>query len=82
MDDFQFEYDQKKKTRLKKGPICVLMCIICLMIGGDVYTEQYGKLDIYACRLYNKILTDEEVKNNCEMTVNYHNMLVNQKINN
>ena len=21
MDDFQFEYDQKKKTRLKKGPI-------------------------------------------------------------
>ena len=34
MDDFQFEYDQKKKTRLKKGPICVLMCIICLMIGG------------------------------------------------
>ena len=55
---------------------------IGLMIGGDVYTEQYGKLDIYACRLYNKILTDEEVKNNCEMTVNYHNMLVNQKINN
>lgn len=55
---------------------------IGLMIGGNVYTEQYGKLDIYACRLYNKILTDEEVKNNCEMTVNYHNMLVNQKINN
>ena len=55
---------------------------IGLMIGGNVYTEQYGKLDIYACRLYNKILSDEEVKNNCEMTVNYHNMLVNQKINN
>lgn len=55
---------------------------IGLQCGGNEYTEIYSEVDIYACRLYNKVLTDEEVKNNCEMTVNYHNMLVNQKINN
>lgn len=34
MDDFQFEYEQKKKTRLKKGPIYVLICLICFVVGG------------------------------------------------
>ena len=52
---------------------------IGLQCGGSVYTESYSKIDIYACRLYNKVLTEEEVKNNCEMTINYHNMLVNQE---
>lgn len=52
---------------------------IGLNVGGDCYTENYSKIDIYACRLYNKVLTEEEVKNNCEMTINYHNMLVDQE---
>lgn len=34
MDDFQFKYDQKKKTRLKKGPIYVIVCVFCLVVGG------------------------------------------------
>lgn len=40
------------------------------------YTEYYSKVDIYACRLYNKVLTEEEVKANYDNTVAYHNVLV------
>ena len=47
--------------------------------GGITYTEYYGKVDIYACRLYNKVLTSEEVKANYDKTVAYHNMLVQSK---
>ena len=46
---------------------------IALMCGGDEYTEIYSKMDLYACRLYNKVLTDEEVKDNYNKTVAYHN---------
>lgn len=46
--------------------------------AGDKVVEQYGKLNIYACRLYNKVLTDNEVKENYDKTRAYHNMLVNQ----
>ena len=38
--------------------------------------ESYSKVDIYACRLYNKVLTDEEIKDNYNATVTYHNMLI------
>lgn len=55
MDDFQFEYDQKKKTRLKKGPIYMMACILCLVIGGvggyfihDFQSNRYGTdSDVY-----------------------------------
>ncbi len=49
---------------------------IGLQCGGNVYTEDYSKVDIYACRLYNKILTADEVKANYDKTVAYHNVLV------
>ena len=49
---------------------------IGLQCGGNVYTEDYSKVDIYACRLYNKVLTADEVKANCDKTVAYHNVLV------
>ncbi len=37
--------------------------------------EKYSKIDIYACRLYNKILTNEEVEGNYNSTKAYHNLL-------
>ena len=46
--------------------------------GGITYTEYYGKVDIYACRLYNKVLTADEVKDNYNATVTYHDILVNE----
>ena len=49
---------------------------IGLMIGGGTYTEGYSKMSLYSCRLYNKVLTDSEVKDNYNKTVAYHNMLV------
>ena len=49
-----------------------------LMIGGSTYTETYSKIDLYACRLYNKVLTSEEVKNNYNLTTAYHNLLVEE----
>ena len=52
------------------------------LVAGDeatsVYIEYYAKMDLYACRLYNKVLTDEEIKQNCEKTVAYHNLLVQE----
>ena len=48
-------------------------------VGGDTYTEYFGKLDIYACRLYNKVLTAEEIKDNYNATVAYHNILVKEE---
>lgn len=32
MDNFEFE--NKKKKKLKKGPLCLLLCILCLVIGS------------------------------------------------
>ena len=52
---------------------------IGLQVGGDSYQEVYSQIDIYACRLYNKVLTIDEVKDNYTKTVDYHNMLVGQK---
>ena len=52
---------------------------IGLQCGGNVYVEQYSKVDIYACRLYNKVLTADEVKANYDKTVAYHNVLVQGK---
>lgn len=40
------------------------------------YVEQYSKVDLYACRLYNQVLSDEEIKQNYEKTVAYHNLLL------
>lgn len=34
MDDFQFEQEQKKKRKLKKGPAYILLCVFCLVVGG------------------------------------------------
>ena len=41
----------------------------------DSVINRYGKMNIYACRLYNKVLNDNEIKENYNKTVTYHNML-------
>ena len=46
---------------------------------GDGLTQIYNQMDLYACRLYNKVLTDEEIKQNYDKTVTYHNLLVQEK---
>ena len=51
---------------------------IGLLIGGNTYTENYSKMSLYSCRLYNKVLTDEEVNENYNKTVAYHNMIIKQ----
>lgn len=33
MDNYNFEYEQKKKKKLKKGPLYVIGCLLCLVIG-------------------------------------------------
>ena len=47
-----------------------------LVIGGNNYTESFSEINLYACRLYNKVLTSEEIKDNYNKTVTYHNVLV------
>ena len=44
---------------------------IGLEIAGDVYTESYSKMSIYSTRLYNRVLSEEEIKENYEMTTEY-----------
>ena len=44
---------------------------IGLVIAGNVYTESYSKMSIYSTRLYNRVLSEEEIKENYEMTTGY-----------
>lgn len=46
---------------------------IGLLIGGSTYTEYYSKMELYSCRLYNKVLTNEEISDNYEKTTSYRN---------
>ena len=57
---------------------------LCFTVGlvvsgkedGTGGLAEYGKFDLYACRLYTKILTDTEINQNYIATTNYHNELV------
>ena len=44
---------------------------IGLIIAGTEYTETYSSMELYACRIYDRVLTDEEITNNYETTVAY-----------
>ena len=46
---------------------------IGLFIGGSTYTENYSKMELYSCRLYNKVLTNEEISDNYGKTTSYRN---------
>ena len=44
---------------------------IGLRISGSEYYENYSTMELYACRLYDRVLTDEEIAENCETTIAY-----------
>lgn len=44
---------------------------IGLRISGSEYTENYSAMELYTCRLYDRVLTDDEIANNCETTIAY-----------
>ena len=44
--------------------------------NGSIWHE-FSKFDLYSCRLYSRVLTDEEISQNYTATTNYHNKLVN-----
>ena len=46
---------------------------IGLCVAGLTYEEYYSKIELYACRLYNKVLTNEEISDNYEKTTSYRN---------
>ena len=47
-------------------------------LGGsnDTRRENYSKFDLYSCRLYTRVLSDDEIVQNYTATTNYHNELV------
>lgn len=65
---------------LKKGSLTdsEVPFTIGLQVGGGTRQEFYSKFDLYACRLYEKILTDSEIKDNYNKTVAYHNLLLDK----
>ena len=50
-----------------------------LVIGGNNYTESFSEINLYACRLYNKVLTSEEIKDNYKKTKTYHTIIEQKK---
>ena len=46
--------------------------------GQDGIIEHYAKMNLYSCRLYNRILTAEEISENADKTIYYHNLLVQE----
>lgn len=47
-----------------------------LHVGGSTAVSSYNKFDLYACRLYTRVLSDKEIAQNYIATTNYHNELV------
>ena len=50
-----------------------------LMLSGSPQFKVFSKFDLYACRLYTRVLDDEEIRKNYQESVNYHNYLTNNK---
>ncbi len=49
---------------------------IGLETSGSTYTENFSAMSLYACRLYNKVFTAQEVEDNYNKTVASHNLLL------
>lgn len=47
--------------------------------GGEKGGNKYSNFDCYSCRLYSRILSDDEIKLNYNSTTNYHNDLVEKE---
>ena len=51
---------------------------IGLETSGSTYAEHFSNMSIYACRLYTKVLTSDEVRANYEKTVAGHQLLIQE----
>ena len=49
---------------------------IGVIVAGDPIYADYSKFDLYACRLYTRVLSDTEIAQNYTATTDYHNELV------
>ena len=67
------------KEYLKKGDIfnADIPFTIGLQVAGSPGTANYSSFDLYACRLYTRVLSGTEISQNYTATTNYHNKLVN-----
>ena len=50
--------------------------VIGMLAQGTPVKAVFSKFDLYACRLYTRVLTDTEINQNYVATTNYHNGLV------
>ena len=50
-----------------------------LMLSGSPQFKCFSKFDLYSCRLYTKVLNDEDIRINYQESINYHNYLTNNK---
>ena len=66
---------------LKGGDICSNDIPFCVgaTAGGGVgeIKPDYSKFDLYACRLYTRILDDVEIEKNYHESIDYHKYLEN-----
>ncbi len=64
---------------LKAGALTDRSKPFCLgaSCGGDDYSPLYGKEDLYACRLYTKVLGATDIEKNYYESVNYRKYLIN-----
>lgn len=70
---YEGNYNKKQWEHFKNDELAKLkyFCIGRSSMTGEGWWH-YAKLNTYACRLYNKPLTENEVKNNYDKSVAYH----------
>ena len=65
---------------LKSGALMTESIPFCIGVGlGGGNVPVYGEQDLYACRIYTKVLNTEEVNKNYNESVNYHKYLINDE---
>ena len=64
-----------EKGDLFNNNLCFTVGLIVSEPSGTGVAE-YGNFDLYACRLYTRVLTDEEIQQNYTATTEYHDNLI------
>ena len=66
MDNYNFEYEQKKKKKLKKGPLYVIGCLLCLVIGmGAGYFLRGSQTSVEMCIRDRMVILKRNVLRHC-----------------
>ena len=50
-----------------------------MAVLGNPNCDTYSKFDLYACRLYTRVLSDTEIGQNYSATTSYHDELVKKQ---